>query len=99
MQLDDRILEHLDDVSWDEPAMMAARFRSTESRAYVRERCQWLAAAGLIGPLWSGTRMYEITTSGQLYLDGDLDTHDVPAPGPVRVGPPPRKHERIGTLG
>jgi len=94
VQLDERILEHLSEVAWAEPETMTTAFRSTESRAKVRNRCHRLAASGLIGPLWLNSRMYEITTSGQLYLNGQMCAEDVPAPGPVRVGPPPKKSER-----
>lgn len=94
VQLDERILEHLASHSWAAPDTMTTAFAGTDSRATVWARCRRLSEAGLIGPLWPHSRMYEITTSGQLYLDGELNAHDVPAPGPVRVGPPPQKHER-----
>ncbi len=94
VQLDERILEHLHEVAWAEPETMTTTFCSTESRAKVRSRCHRLSSSGLIGPLWPGSRMYEITTSGELYLRGQLNAQDVPAPGPVRVGPPPKKSER-----
>ncbi|GGN17947.1 PhiH1 repressor [Halarchaeum nitratireducens] len=92
--VDERILEHLAESRWASPTTMTAVLPSASSRRRIWDRCRLLSEAGLIGPLWPGTRMYEITTSGQLYLDGELNTHDVPAPGPVRVGPPPKKEER-----
>jgi len=95
-QLDDRILEHLAGESWASPRTMATAFVGTSSEARIWERCRVLSAAGLIGPMWPGTRMYEITTSGQLYLAGDLDAQDVPAPGPVWVGSPPDPRSLYG---
>lgn len=95
-QLDERIIEHLHDEPWTSPHTMAAAFRATATKAKIRERCEVLSEAGLIGPLWEGAGLYELTTSGRLYLEGQLDAEAVPAPGPVRVGPPP---ERRGVRG
>jgi len=76
--LDERILEHIDEENWATPRTMFRDvnfdgLRASEGR--IRERCEMLAQAGLIAPLHS--EMYEITTEGQLYLNGDLDAENL----------------------
>ncbi|UWG46591.1 PhiH1 repressor family protein, contains HTH domain [Halanaeroarchaeum sp. HSR-CO] len=73
-QLDERILEHLSEEGWSTPHIMAKEpaFHDLEaSKARIGERCRALADVDFIAPIHGD--MYEITTWGQLYLDGDLD--------------------------
>jgi hypothetical protein len=78
--LDDRILEHIEEESWSSPTVMESRPEFRASRARFRERCNWLAYAGLIAPLYDGCSMYELTGEGQQYLCGDLDAEYLPRP-------------------
>ena len=75
-QLDERIIEHLDDSGWASPSTMSRSFCFTASEARILERCEALANSGLIAPLYERSTMYELTTLGYLYLDGDLDTQN-----------------------
>lgn len=77
-QLDDRILEHLNEESWSSVSVMASRPEFRASKARIRERCQMLASAGLIAPIHH--EMYEITTWGMLYLEGEIDAAHQPLP-------------------
>jgi hypothetical protein len=72
-QLDERILEHLADDGWASPGTMGRHFRFTASEDRIEERCKVLADVGLIGPIYEGAPMYELTSLGYLYLAGDLD--------------------------
>lgn len=78
-QLDDRILEYVDEEGWATPGIMASRhdFRDF-SRARIRERCRALCYADLLAPIAGD--MVELTTWGQLYLDGELDAGHQPRP-------------------
>jgi DNA-binding FadR family transcriptional regulator len=85
-QLDERLLEHLGEQDWSTPRMLAQHPRFEEmqvSRARIRERLQMLADAGLVGR--EHEDIYEITTWGQLYLEGELDAENQPRPRPGRV--------------
>lgn len=85
-QLDERILEHLDESGWSTPSMMAQHPRFEDllaSRGHIRERCQMLADAGLVGK--EHQDIYEITRWGQLYLEGEVDAQNQPTPRPGRV--------------
>ncbi|APW99377.1 hypothetical protein CHINAEXTREME_17070 [Halobiforma lacisalsi AJ5] len=77
-QLDDRILEHLDEEPWSSVSVMASRSCFRASKARIRERCQMLARAGLIAPVHHD--MYEITTWGIRYLEGEIDADHQPRP-------------------
>jgi hypothetical protein len=81
-QLDERILEHLD-AGWSSPSLMRRHFRFSPSERRIRRRCEVLADAGLVAPLFEDSSMYEITTIGRLYLEGEIDA-DLrrPLPGP-----------------
>lgn len=76
--LDERILEHIDEADWATPRTM---FRGVKldglkpSEGRIRERCEMLAQAELIAPVHGD--MYEITTTGQLYLEGELDAENL----------------------
>lgn len=70
--LDDRILEYLHEEGWQSPQMMAQRDEFEDaSQARINERCERLAHAGLIAPLWSDC--FELTGEGERYLDGEFD--------------------------
>ncbi len=77
-QLDDRILEHLHEEPWSSVTVMDSRSEFRASKARIRERCRVLANAELIEPLHRD--MYEITTWGILYLEGELDADHQPKP-------------------
>ncbi|MFA9415158.1 hypothetical protein [Natrinema sp. HArc-T2] len=83
-QLDDRILEHLHEEEWSSVTVMNSRPEFRASKARLRERCQMLASAELIEPLHRD--MYEITTWGVLYLEGELDADHQPEPSPQTLG-------------
>jgi len=50
---------------------------------WIRERCHLLTDANLIEPIHS--EMYELTTWGRLYLEGEIDARHQPRPRPGRV--------------
>lgn len=83
VQLDDRIMEHLDDGGWSSPSVMAAESDFDASEERIHERCEFLAYARLIAPI--ARRMYDITQWGQLYLEGELDAEHQPTPTVDRV--------------
>lgn len=76
--LDDRILEHVVEENRSSPRIMSSRPTFTASRAYIRERWQMLVYAGFLAPFASD--MYVLTTSGRLYLDGEIDAAHQPRP-------------------
>ena len=77
-QLDERIIENLDDSGWASPSTMSRSFCFTASEDRILERCEALADSGLIAPIYEGASMFELTTIGYLYLDGDLDADTLP---------------------
>lgn len=83
--LDERIVEHLAEESWSTSRYMAQLFRFNASRSRIEERCQILAYAGMIAPLYDDCNMYEITTEGQQYLGGELDAEELPYPSPIGI--------------
>lgn len=82
-QPDERILEYLDEHSWATPKMMAYDKAFSASRGQIKERCERLVYAGFAAPIHR--RMYEITTWGQLYLQGEVDARHQPTPTTDRV--------------
>lgn len=80
-QLDDRLLELLREEGWSSPSIAASRPSLHASRARCRERFRWLTYAGLAAPF--ADDCYELTTWGQLYLEGDLDAAHQPRPSPT----------------
>lgn len=80
--LDERILEHLEEDSWSTPRYMGQVIGFNASRGRIRERCRMLTQAGLITPAFGDHYMYEITSEGQEYLDGELDDESRPTPSP-----------------
>jgi len=81
--LDDRILEHLNEEPWSSPRVMNSLSDFRASQARLAERCRMLTYAGLVAPI--SDDMYEITTWGMLYLDGEIDAAHQPRPSPKVV--------------
>jgi len=82
-QLDERILEHLREEDWSTPSVMASCPEFGASQGRIDERCRMLAYAGFVYAFHAD--MYELTTWGRLYLDGELDAHHQPTPSVDRV--------------
>ncbi len=80
--LDERILEHLSEDPWSTPLHISRAIKLTASRGRVEERCQMLTQVGLVAPFFEDSHMYEITSEGQQYLDGELDAESRPTPSP-----------------
>ncbi len=78
--LDERILERLAEKGWSTPKSMSTRLRFNASQRRIQERCQMLSQAGLISPLYQDADLYEITSAGSEYLDGQLDVRHLPTP-------------------
>lgn len=76
-QIDERIIEHLDESGWASPSTMSRGFRFTASEARILERCKALSDSGLIAPIYEGADMFELTTLGILYLNGDIDADNL----------------------
>lgn len=57
---------------------MSRSFRFTASDDRILERCEVLVDCELIAPIYEGASMYELTTIGYLYMDGDLDADTLP---------------------
>jgi predicted transcriptional regulator len=81
--LDERVIEFVDESILANPSVIASKIRFNVSERRVQERCEMLAEAGLIAPVHEGGDYYVITTSGQQYLDGDLDVKHRPRPRPT----------------
>lgn len=69
---DDRILEYIREEGSGRPKAMADSGYVRYSRAYISQRCKKLVEYGLLDHLGNG--VYVITTRGERYLSGDLDT-------------------------
>jgi hypothetical protein len=82
-QLDERILEHLDGEGWSTPATMASAKGFTASEGHIWERCQMLHYVGFIAPMYAD--MYDLTTDGKLYLQGEIDAEHRRQPTVDRV--------------
>lgn len=78
IQLDERILEHLESSGWATPKMMARTRGFPEYRGVISDRCKRLHYVGFIEPFHR--EMYEITVEGRLYLKGELDARHQPYP-------------------
>lgn len=83
--LDERIMEHLESEGWATPRHIERTFSMNASEGRARERLRMLSFAGLVGPLFEDSRMYELTGEGQRYLAGDLDAEHLPRPHPRAV--------------
>jgi len=82
-QLDERILEYLDSEGWGSPSVLARSRGFTASEGHIGERCKMLHYAGFISPITSD--MYELTTDGIQYLNGQIDARHRPKPTVDRV--------------
>jgi hypothetical protein len=78
--LDDRIIEHLDDESWSTPGYMEMVPGIDATKAQVRDRCRVLADAGLVAIQREEGWYVELTTLGELYLEGEADIDLYPKP-------------------
>ena len=83
--LDDRIIEHLDDESWSTPGYMEMVPGIDATKAQIRDRCRVLADAGLVALQQEEGCYVELTTLGELYLDGEADIDLYPRPRHPRV--------------
>ncbi len=91
---DDRILEHLADVSKASAWEIALEAGMRNKRRWIERRCWVLVEAGFVDVYERGEldNHYEITTWGELYLEGEVDAElqrPVPAtrpPDKVRPG-------------
>jgi hypothetical protein len=83
--LDDRIIEHLDDESWSTPGYMEMVPGIDATKAQIRDRCRVLADAGLVALQQEEDCYVELTTLGELYLDGEADIDLYPRPRHPRV--------------
>lgn len=77
-QVDDRILEHIAEDGWSTPSVMASRPEFDATEGILSDRCKMLTYAGFLAPIHG--RTYELTTWGQLYLDGEIDAEHQPRP-------------------
>lgn len=68
---DDRILEYLDECGPTPPKEMADSGLVRFSRQHINQRCKTLVSYGLTIHLGNG--VYDITTKGESYLEGELD--------------------------
>jgi len=78
--LDDRILEYLAETSRASPAAIVADPYVRASRRRVARRCRVLSEAGLIAPVAPRSRVYQVTTWGRRYLEGEIDARHQPRP-------------------
>jgi len=78
IQLDERILEHLERKGWATPRMMARERGFPSYEGVISDRCKRLHYVGFIDPFHD--EMYELTAGGQLYLDGEIDARHQPYP-------------------
>lgn len=80
IQLDERVLEHIEKQGWMTPKMMAQKRGFPEYRGVIGDRYKRLHYAGFIEPLSEDSEMYGLTVEGRLYLKGDLDARHQPTP-------------------
>lgn len=74
---DDRIMEHLAEDGPDTPKNMAESDRVRFSRQHINQRCKKLVSYGLLVHLGNG--VYDLTTKGEAYLQGNLDVRTLTA--------------------
>jgi predicted transcriptional regulator len=72
---DDRILEYLRDNDRAIPSSIATETGFTNK--HVAQRCELLSEHGLLAH--EGNRFYSLATTGERYLDGDLDAAELSA--------------------
>jgi len=85
--LDDRILEYLATDAAATPRTIVRAQRHPVSTARVRERLRVLSQAGYVAPWSDDYELYELTSAGRRYLDGEARADQiVPEPNPRRRG-------------
>ncbi|MEF8757448.1 MAG: MarR family transcriptional regulator [Halobacteriales archaeon] len=72
---DDRVLEYLREEGTSTPKRMSEDDRIRFSRSYVNARCTELARRSFLLNLGNG--VYQITSRGREYLDGELDAAEI----------------------
>jgi hypothetical protein len=82
-QLDERILEFIDREGWASPSLMAHESAFEASAGHIKERCEKLQFVGFVAPI--AGNMYDLTTDGQLYLEGEIDADNRRWPPGERV--------------
>jgi hypothetical protein len=82
-QIDERILETLDREGWSTPELMSQKRAFNVSPGQIWERCEMLRYVGFVDTVHDD--MYELTTDGQLYLEGRIDARYRPKPTVDRV--------------
>jgi len=75
---DDRILKHLAEEPWSNPRIISTEVFRKVSEGHVNDRLLYLEFAGLVARVHSD--MWEITTRGLQYLDGEIDAEYLPRP-------------------
>lgn len=78
--LDERIIELVAEDPMASPSIMESVMQFDASQRRIHERCLMLADAGLIAPISDDFEMYEVTSEGLQYLDGELDAEHQPRP-------------------
>lgn len=84
--LDERIIEYVAEEPLASPGLMSVVISVEASERRIRERCRMLADAELIAPISEDFEMYEVTSEGMRYLDGELDVEHQPRPNPRAEG-------------
>jgi hypothetical protein len=82
-QLDERILEYIESNEWATPRMMAQDSQFSVSEGHIRERCRMLHYVRFVEPIYKDA--FELTTDGQMFLDGEIDARYRPWPTVERV--------------
>ena len=84
--LDERVLEYIDNEGWATPSLIHHKTAMLASRRRVFERLKMLEGAELVGRMFEGGIMFELTGEGKRYLDGELDAKKhVERPNPRAV--------------
>jgi len=78
VQLDERILEHIESEGWATPKTLARERGFPQSEGRITDRRKRLHYCGFLDPHHG--EMYDITVEGRLYLSGDLDARHQPTP-------------------
>jgi hypothetical protein len=78
IQLDEKILAHIEREGWSTPRLMAQEPGFPSYKGVISDRCKLLRYAGFIDPIHG--EMYDITVEGRLYLDGEIDARHQPYP-------------------
>lgn len=79
--VDERVPEHLNDELWASPSTMVSDSRVQRlgvDEGYIPQRCEQLVNRESIAPVFEDSDMYEITSMGIAYLDGNCDARYLP---------------------